>query len=363
MLTSQKVIELLSVEDITRLVVSLGSDDPGYDNQGNLMFSTSVCHGGDSHKLYFFPSSKMFHCFTHCGSMDLFELVRRAKDLPDFISAFKYVVEFFKLVDDGFEETPKIDDWDILKRVDNLNKRNARKEKKELPAINSDILEYYTLAAPEEWLKENISIETMQRYNIRVDSANHSIIIPHYDVDGRLVGIRRRTYDPIEIERGKYSPLFLEGDMYNHPLGDCLYGLYQNKDIIKLSKRAIIFEAEKSVLQLSSYVGLDNCIAVATCGSSISQNQIQLLIDLGVEEVTLAYDREFEGGRGAEDTVEYEKKLSKIMQPLLAYMSVYVIMDYDHLTEYKDSPTDRGYEVFKKLLKQRIKVTSDNNNV
>lgn len=363
MLSAEKVIELLSVEDITKLMMSLGSEEPIPDNQCNLMFSTSVCHGGDSHKLYFFPDSKKFYCYTHCGSMDLFELVRRAKDFPDFITAFKYIVEYFGLKDEGFAELPKVDDWEVLNRIDNLNKRHAREEKKELKPINPTILEYYSHLYPSEWLKENISKEVMDQFNIRVDSANHSIIIPHYDEKGNLVGIRRRTYDIQELERGKYSPLFLEGDMYNHPLGDCLYGLYQNLEAIKRTKKAIIFEAEKSVLQLGSYVGKDNNIAVATCGSSIGQAQIKLLLDLGVEEITLAYDREFEGGRGSPDTVEYEKKLSKVMQPLVTFMTVYVIMDYDHLTQYKDSPTDRGYETFSKLLSHRIKVTCDNNNL
>ena len=76
------------------------------------------------------------------------------------------------------------------------------------------------------------------------------------------------------------------------------------------------------------------------------------------EEVILAYDREFDGGRGDPDTVEYEKKLSKIMKGLTPYVSVYVIMDYDHLTNKKDSPTDQGKEIFEKLLNAKIYVPS-----
>ena len=83
---------------------------------------------------------------------------------------------------------------------------------------------------------------------------------------------------------------------------------------------------------------------------------MNLLLDLGVEEIILGYDREFEGGKASPDTSEYEEKLLKIVSPLLPYVNVSVIMDYEHLTPYKASPTDCGKEIFEKLYHNRIKL-------
>ena len=362
MLDANQVKEQLTPEDIIRICTDLQGDDYyAYDNQGNLIFNTCLDHeGGDSFKLYYYPSTQKFYCWTSSSSYDIYELVRRAKGLQDFSEAFIFVVKYFHIRDDGTEKVEKTDDWAILNKAQRMNNANSL-DRRPIKPINPSILEYYAVATPCEWLKEGICGKAIAYYGIRIDTACHHIIIPHYSEEGDLIGIRRRTFDPFEIEHGKYTPVLLEGTMYNHPLGDYLYGLYHNMAAIKKYKKVIVFEAEKSVLQLASYVGAAKNFSVATCGSSITKNQIKLLLSLGVDEIILAYDREFEGHRGSEDTVQYERKLAKVLQPLVAFVKVSVIMDYDHLTGYKDSPTDKGLEIFKKLLKQKIKVTTDNN--
>ena len=53
-----------------------------------------------------------------------------------------------------------------------------------------------------------------------------------------------------------------------------------------------MFEGEKSVLQMDTIYGNHN-LSVATCGSNFSMEQKKILIDLGVNEITLAYDKQF----------------------------------------------------------------------
>jgi len=60
------------------------------------------------------------------------------------------------------------------------------------------------------------------------------------------------------------------------------------------------------------------------------------------------------GKKGDEDVVLYEQKLRRVLQPLLPYFNVYVIFDYDHMTGYKDSPTDCGRKIFEDLWHKRI---------
>ena len=58
-------------------------------------------------------------------------------------------------------------------------------------------------------------------------------------------------------------------------------------------KKAYIWEGEKSCLY-ASYFGIDNDISVACCGSSLIAYQVKLLLDLGVEEIIIGFDKQFQ---------------------------------------------------------------------
>ena len=353
---------MLSTEDIERLFVDgLMAPPPSMDSKGNLLFSTEICHGGDSpNKLVYRVDVRNFYCWTHCHSIDLFEIVRRRKGYETFKEAFDYVVSFFGLTDDEKEESkPKrfTDDWDLFQRIEDFKEdKSADEEYRERHIPESVLSMFSPPCAPEEWIENGISPEVMVTYGIRVDAANRKIIIPHRNADGVLIGIRGRAYDPFEAQYAKYAPISVEGRLYNFPTGKYLFGLWQNKETIKKMRKVLICEGEKSVLQSASFYGVDNSYCVATCGSTITDDQIKLLIDLGVEEVILGYDRDFMGKKGDDDVVKYEQKLYRILQPLLPYFNVYVIFDYEHCTGYKDSPTDCGKRIFEDLWKKKIYV-------
>lgn len=358
---AKTIKEKLTTEDVIKLFCTLqGSDNVLYDAQGHPIFNTSICHGGDSDKLYYYPETGLTHCYTCGRTSDVFEITQRALD-TDFKGAMSYITEFFHIRDYGFgtDAEPNLtDDWDIFQQVkDYSNETPVYAPPENIP---ENLLEYfYPLAAPLEWQKEGISPEVMRAFGIRVDSALQKIIIPHRDENGKLIGIRGRSYNPIEIDNGKkYMPVFIQKDMYNHPLGKNLYGLFENKEIIKQSKKVCIFEAEKSVLQTATMYGLDKCFAVATCGSSLSSEQMNMLLKLGVVEIILAFDADHVGGRGAPDTLEYEQKLFKIVKPWLPYVNVSVIFDYDHILPHKASPSDCGKEKFEELYHSRVRLSS-----
>lgn len=364
---SNKVKSKLTQEKIISLCCHLqGFDDYFWDSQGHPIFNTCLDHpdDGGSFKLYYYQETKLFHVYTRGESYDVFELVRRALKLETFKQAFDYIVKFFHFRSVGFDEEEEntedlLSDWDIFQKTIDYSEEK-KSNIPDLVPVQENMIEYfYPLAAPEEWIKEGISCEVMYRYGIRIDSALSKIIIPHRDIDGNLVGIRGRSFNPVEILEGKkYMPVFIEGEMYNHPLGKNLYGLNYNKETIKKLKKVCVFEAEKSVLQIASYYGLDSCFAVATCGSSFSQDQMDLLLSLGVSEVILAYDHDCDAPRDSEEMKKQEDKLRKIITPLLPYVNVSIIMDYDNITPLKASPSDCGKEVFEKLYKSRIRLHS-----
>ena len=385
-MTSQELKEKLSVEDIVKYVTEyLGSDEPEYDPNGNPIFQT-VCHNPahhGKHKLFYYVETKQFHCYTECAeNFDIFGLTCRAKGYDstmEFRKAFNDVLNFFHLggiqfgFNDNSDKNELSDGWNILQKFKDFTA--PRKELLPLPKVQENILEYFSpIVAPIEWLREGITADAMYHFGIRVDAAMRKIIIPHKDIEGNLCGIRGRSFDPDEVADGKkYMPVYIEQDCYKHPLGQNLYGIYENQDVIRRLKKVAVFEGEKSVLLCASYynkykqvvdeetgevktVYENNNFAVATCGSSFSQQQLMLLLKLGVNEIIFCYDKENDDDRNSDLTVNYEAKLLKIVKPLTKYANIYVVMDYEGLLGYKDSPTDRGQEILEQLMKKKQKV-------
>ena len=139
--------------------------------------------------------------------------------------------------------------------------------------------------------------------------------------------------------------------MYNHPLGMNLYNLNNIKEYIKIIKKAIVFESEKSCLLYQSYFNFD--ISVACCGSSLSNHQIQLLLDLGIEELIIAFDRQFQE-IGDNEFKRLTNNLTKMHEKYKNYIKVSFIFDKEMKTGYKDSPIDCGKDLFLELFNKRI---------
>ena len=200
----------------------------------------------------------------------------------------------------------------------------------------------------------------MDRAQIGYAPASAQITIPHFDINGRFIGLRGRALCQPDIDMyGKYRPLTIQlgGKItqFNHPLGMNLYNLNNSKDNIKRIGKAIILEGEKSALKFQSFFGVDNDITVACCGSNISAYQIQLLLDCNVKEIIIAFDRQFQEIGDAEFK-HLTNNLTKINDRYKNYVDISFIFDKKMITGYKDSPIDCGPEIFLKLWKERIKL-------
>ena len=195
----------------------------------------------------------------------------------------------------------------------------------------------------------------MDKSGICYDPVQQGIVIPHYNIDGKLIGIRERTLIKENENNGKYKPAILNNQMYNHPLGFNLYNLNNSKDNIKQMKKVFIFEGEKSCLLYQSHFGVDNDLSVAVCGSSLINYQVQLLLSLGVEEIIIAFDKQFKEVGDAE-----WKRLTRLLKDIHkkygAYVQISYMFDKEDLLGYKDSPIDRGPDVFMKLFRERITI-------
>ncbi|MCM1223961.1 MAG: DNA primase, partial [Lachnospiraceae bacterium] len=116
-----------------------------------------------------------------------------------------------------------------------------------------------------------------------------------------------------------------------------LYGLFENLEAIKKERKVIIFEGAKSVMLADSY-GFHNTAALLT--SHVNPAQMRTLIQLSCE-VIFALDKDV--------SVKDDHNIKRLKQ----FTNVSYIWDKDNLLDEKDSPIDKGAEVFKHLLEER----------
>lgn len=335
--------------------------DPVLEDEEKIIFPT-CCHNieGGSPKLWYYKDSKLFRCFTECNeSFDIFDLLRRMYRLRGKEISLRQAVSICDLdinlsnnnnSNDGEYHYSVLDD---LKYLHILNDTYIPKiEDLQLKTYDANILRRfsfdYTGLMP--WIQEGMSVESLQKFNIKYDGFNHAIIIPNYDYDGNLIGIRARYLRPEDVAKGKYRPLYYKGTLYNHPTGNTFYGIYENHAAIERKKMAIIFEGEKSVLLYGSIYGANNNIALATLGQNITKNHIQYLLKMGVRNIILAYDTDYEDYKQLKEVESKYLAKAKILSP---YFNVSILLDYDFLLPYKSSPIDEGKDIFEEILQHR----------
>lgn len=343
-----KIIENLNTDAIIHLMTELGADR--YDDRGDYIIFPTICHNEDSSeasmKLYFYKNNKVFVCYTSCGGMSIFKFLKHYYEERQI--EYDWHQDIYEVVcncsdfkhKEGFERTP----------YKSLRERYkvARKEV-QLPEYSKNVLDCFVKYYPPEWLNDGITKEAMDMFDISYSIAHNKIIIPHYDIEGRLVGIRGRALNDWEVENvGKYAPIHIEQTWYKHPLSMNLYGLNVTKKNIRAHSICFLFESEKSVMQAEGFK-LPNC-SVAVCGSNFNKYQLNILMKAcAPHEIVLCFDKEELPG---ED--KYFNKLWNICQKYKNYCNFSFIYDREGLLDLKDSPTDKGEETFIKLLGKRV---------
>lgn len=351
--------EILTIEDIHDLVSALGGNPMPIKN--DMFVSQTICHnepGHGSYKLNYYNNTTLFRCYTECqDAFDIYELVRKVKSresgyewpLPQ---AIQYVASYFGydvLLEE--EKQDRLPDWDILSKY--AKKKEKEEKKNEMKIYDNIILSHLPQPHIKPWEEEGISYEVCKYCGIKYDPVNQVIVIPHYDDNNNLVGIRQRTLVKEDEIYGKYRPWYSAGQLYNHPLSFTLFGLNWARDNITRFKHVIIFESEKSVFLYMSYYGCDSSLACAICGNTLSSNQIDLLKKYGVEEITIAFDRESD----PESKQKWVKKFYDLHDRYGNQFNINFIYDkYGEFLDYKDSPVDKGREIFEELYRRRINI-------
>lgn len=346
-MTLKEIADSLSTDRVIELMASLGATE--YKKTHDAVMFNTICHNCDEHdgsmKLYYYPKTHTFHCYTKCGeTFNIYEMFKKRYELLD--TPYDFYKDIVKKIDNGQGQIQIIGSfYEVYESIYEKDDHNVNVT---IPQLPESVLNIYTYYPTPEWLSDGISAESMKLYNIKYSISENKIIIPHYDCNGNLIGIRGRALNDEDLVFGKYMPVMIEGRLYNHPLAFNLYGLNVVKDNIKKMKIAIIAEGEKSALQANTFLGKDRNVVVACCGSSIHKYQIELLRQAGAERIIIAFDKE---GENLKEQNLYIKKLNSICNRYKNIVNMGYMYDSQKLLGLKQSPFDRGLDTFNALMK------------
>lgn len=344
----EKIVESLDENKIKQLLDKL---DIPWQDKGNHLICKTACHNVDldeaSWKLYYYKNNKIFYCYSSCQGMSIFKFLRNYYETRQV--EYDWYQDIYEVARDC--SNLRIDGFVVEKYKSLRDRYEVKRKEKELPQYMPHVLDCFVQTYPQEWLDDGISKKTMDRFNISYSISQNKIIIPHYDILGRLVGIRGRALNDWEVENiGKYAPIQVEGIWYKHPLSMNLYGLDRTYMDIRRNGVCYLFESEKSVLQMDGF-SIPNCSA-AVCGSNFNKYQLNILMKFcAPSEIVICFDKEELPGEE-----KYFNKLWNICQKYKQYCNFSFIYDREGLLNLKDSPTDKGEEVFLQLLKKRVRV-------
>jgi DNA primase len=280
-------------------------------------------------------SKRLWYCFG-CG------LGGDVIDFAELYHNYSFTEAVSRLADELGVKLPDTrkssETMKFIRRIAMRKQPKARAKREFLP---ESILSQYESTPIEEWWNEGISAEILSKYQVMFDRAANRIVFPLRDENGGLAAIKGRTLNP------DYKALRISKYVLYNQLGvnDLLFGLWlpEKQAAIRYRREVIVFEGEKSVMKLDSW-GILNSVSVAT--SSINETQADKLLSLRAG-IVIAFDKDSAGGKAIK---------CKQVELLKRFTDVYAIVDTQGMLDEKDSPADKGVEVWRTLYSRKVRL-------
>ena len=224
-----------------------------------------------------------------------------------------------------------------IKMIDKLRyiqREKVKAEKPKFKVLSEKTRDAFVKGEVKIFTDDGIDYETQKFFDVRYDVLGNRAVFPIRDFEGNLITFKGRTLEEDYVEKGIAKYLYY----HNFDGRYFLFGYYENYFDILDSEYLIITESEKGVLQLRT-MGIYN--AVATSKKRISEEQAEVINKLN-KKIVLAYDKDVE-------MAEIERECSKLDG------DVYYIKDEWDLLGKKDSPTDKGIDIWNKLYYNKFK--------
>ena len=268
-------------------------------------------------------------------NQDLFTYIseQRLVDFKDIISVVRKIL--------------KIDDFSIFREPQGIfggfYEKIRKKNEYTCRTYDESILNKYVALANMRFIRDNITIDAQQFFNIRYDVESQGIVIPIYNQIGELMGVKVRCNYDVQDGEMKYYYLI------PCQMSQTLYGYSQNYNYL-VNNVIYIFESEKSVMQCYSY-GIRNCVALGS--GSISRKQVQMLFELNPQKIIFMHDVGFDLENILRN-INIVKSYSRFSEVELGYWDY-----FDRLYDDKVSASDLGKKELLRIMDTEIKMIGD----
>ena len=268
-------------------------------------------------------------------NQDLFTYIseQRLVDFKDIISVVRKIL--------------KIDDFSIFREPQGIfggfYEKIRKKNEYTCRTYDESILNKYVALANMRFIRDNITIDAQQFFNIRYDVESQGIVIPIYNQVGELMGVKVRCNYDVQDGEMKYYYLI------PCQMSQTLYGYSQNYNYL-VNNVIYIFESEKSVMQCYSY-GIRNCVALGS--GSISRKQVQMLLELNPKKIIFMHDVGFDLENILRN-INIVKSYSRFSEVELGYWDY-----FDRLYDDKVSASDLGKKELLRIMDTEIKMIGD----
>lgn len=268
-------------------------------------------------------------------NQDLFTYIgeQRLVDFKDIIAVVRKVLN--------------IEDFNILNEphgifggfYEKIRKRNEYTVR----TYDESVLDKYIPLANIRFIRDNISIDAQQYFDIRYDVESQGIVIPIRNQIGELIGVKVRCNYDVQDGEMKYYYLI------PCQMSQTLYGYSQNYNYL-VNNIVYIFESEKSVMQCFSY-GIRNCVALGS--GSISCKQVRMLLELKPRKIIFMHDVGYDLENILRN-INMVKSYSRFSEVELGYWDY-----FDRLYDDKISATDLGKKELLRITGNEIKMIGD----
>lgn len=322
-------------DKIAEILSKLGCHNIKHE-QGNRIITAGLPDGNNSRSIQIKNNTYLDACIRSKGivGIDIFDIVSYIK----FNEMNKSDMKYSRTM--SINWVKKALDID-LKDYTSVNLEWAKEveEKKKNVVLDKNILKQYIKMPHKLWIDEGIGYDTQDFFDISYNLEDNQIIIPIYNKDSELIGVKARNLDNNKFDKKYIYP-------YPCQARANLYGLYIAKRHIEKTKQLIIFEGEKSVMKAFQY-GYRNTIALGCQDLTLTQlGLLREYIDKDIK-IILALDKDVYYKDG-----NYKYDHLKEIDAMFKENNLYAIIDRDGVLEKKDSPTDKGKDIFNDLLQK-----------
>ena len=325
-----EVKELIERVDILEYI----SHYTDFERRGNEYFALSPLKEEKTPSFSVDPEKQIFYDFSSGIGGDVLTFVREYHKCS-FYEAVNILKKYSGCEGDVNAGDQRLSTTAVIKKVA-ASKRPAKISTAKI--LPNDYMERYDwdIKKLQVWIDEGIPSEILYEHGVRYDPFASRIVYPIHDLKGRIINVSGRTIDP----RWKEKKLRKYTYYFDFSAWGDLYDLFRHQDAILQEKSVVIFEGAKSCMKAEHY-GTMNTVALLT--SHLNEAQLKILIQMQCHCI-FALDS------------DVDLRKDKNVQKLMKFCRVSWVKNRDNLLDEKESPVDRGPEVWANLYERMVRL-------